>query len=143
MSNTWWDNAKEEAAAARIQAWLIAADDASKLLTTGMDRDEWQAMRATSGLDRAELFEAPDGSLAALWLSDKARDLEERRLKEHRELLLILQEALIDVSTRDSDLASRLAARAHVNLKTDPTGQRRFDGLLHRFTGVLHRHSAK
>ncbi|MCL4352287.1 MAG: hypothetical protein M1318_06545 [Firmicutes bacterium] len=71
---------------------------------------------------------------------DKAAQ-QQRKEKEQAELLLILQDALIAVSEVNSELASRLAARAYVNLKTNPQGQRRFDGLLHRFTGVLHRHS--
>lgn len=75
--------------------------------------------------------------------SQRAQAREALREKEHRELLLILQEALIDVASRDSDMASKLAARAYINLKTDPTGQRRYDGLLHRFTGVLHRSPKK
>lgn len=64
---------------------------------------------------------------------------QQRKEKEQAALLLILQDALIAVSEVNSDLASRLAARTYVNLKTNPQGQRRFDGLLHRFTGVLHR----
>lgn len=60
---------------------------------------------------------------------------------EHEALLKILQDALIKIEETDAETAARLAARAYVNLKTDPKGQRRYDGLLHRFTGVLHRSS--
>lgn len=76
-----------------------------------------------------------------IYSNDKASH-QQRQEKEQAELLLILQDALIAVSEVNSELASRLAARAYVNLKTNPRGQRRFDGLLHRFTGVLHRHPA-
>lgn len=62
-----------------------------------------------------------------------------RRDAEHRAILEVLEEALTVVAKQDADLACRLAARAYVHLKTDPRGQGRFNGLLHRWTGATHR----
>ncbi len=140
MPHTLWYNAPQtEITAERIQAWLATADANSALFIVGLAQSQLATISSVPGLDGAEVYQAPDGTVATRWASDTARELETRRSKEHRELLLILQDALIEISQRDADLASKLAARAYVHLKTDPTGQRRFDGLLHRFTGVLHR----
>lgn len=140
VSNALWDgSSSNEITAERIQSWLAAADADSTLVIVDLAESQLEALLSMPGLGGVEVYKAPNGTAAARWPSDQMREFEARRAKEHRELLLILQEALIDVSQRDADLASKLAARAYVNLKTDPTGQRRYDGLLHRFTGVLHR----
>lgn len=125
--------------AERVQAWLATADIDSALIVVDLEEPQLKALLDTPKLTGSEVYQGPDGRAAARWISDKKRELETLRAKEHQELLLILQEALINIARRDADLASRLAARTYVNLKTDPAEQRRYDGLLHRFTGVLHR----
>ena len=140
MSNTLWHNGPNHPiTAARIQAWMAGADANSALLIVGLAQSQLATIVSGPGLEGAEIYQALDGAMVVRLRSDSAREFEGQRAREHRELLVILQDALIDISHRDADLASKLAARAYVNLKTDPIGQRRFDGLLHRFTGVLHR----
>ena len=54
----------------------------------------------------------PDGRL--IWESAKTRDHRDRQRHEHREILLILQGAVIKIAESDADLASKLAATAYV-----------------------------
>ncbi len=123
-----------------MQTWIEEANTDDSVILVGFDPALAEELLKLEGCS-AYLHE---DAVAAIEVSaQRTRAFQAQRDKEHRELLLILQEALIDVAERDSDLASKLAARAYINLKTDPTGQRRYDGLLHRFTGVLHRASKK
>ena len=142
MANSLWDKFQcNEITAERIRSWVTMADVNNALLIMDLTKSQITDLSSTPGLDGVEIYESLHGTCAGRWISERTRALEDQRIKEHRELLLILQEALIDISQRDADLASKLAARAYVNLKTDSAGQRRYDGLLHRFTGVLHRRS--
>ncbi len=135
----WHSSPKNEITAERVHAWLADADTNTLLVVVmGLTMSQFEVISSAQGLDGAEVYEASDGTVTVRWISDKVREFDTRRTKEHPEMLLILQEALIDVSEQDTDLASKLAVRAYVNLKTDPSGHRRLDGLLHRFTGVLH-----
>lgn len=140
MAYAFWDGTKiRDITAERIQAWRASADAASALVVAGLSEAQWTALSTEPGLNDSENYQGSDGTLAVRWLSDQGRAHLAQKAKEHQELLLILQEALIHVAEHNTDLASKLAARAYVNLKTDSIGQRRYDGLLHRFTGVLHR----
>lgn len=58
-----------------------------------------------------------------------------------RDLSALLGEALKRVhELGDADTASRIAARAYVRLRSlHPKEAQKMDGLLHLFTGVLHR----
>lgn len=124
----------------RIRAWIYSAEIESALLVVGLTPKTVDAYIGAPGLEGVQVYEGRSGR-ALMWESAKTRDHRDRQRHEHRELLLILQEALIKIAESDADLASKLVAKAYVNLKTDPLGQRRYDGLLHRFTGVLHRTS--
>ncbi len=139
MSNILWDIGTDGFIPDAIEDWLVTG--AGHLLITGMSEEQvnivnslgnpadmpWEVYVSTWGIRALRVVAAQDAQFTS------------RQAQEHRELLLILQEALIEVARQDRDLASKLSARAYVHLKTDPIGQRRFDGLLHRFTGVLHR----
>ena len=136
-----WEGTGDAAAfAARVTAWRTQADAASRLLVVGSAAWIPMLLEASSAEGR-EVY-TPDeegGRTAVRWAPDQALARTAWQEEEHRALLLILQEVLIAVAEQDADRAARFAARAWVNLKTDPAGQRRCDGLLHRFTGVLHR----
>lgn len=139
MAHLVWDGRESEIAAEAAREWLSSADEDGTLLVTHLDTARVSAWLGHPDLEGGEVYRVSADVAHVRWSSLKARQAESRREHEHRELLLILQDALIEISHHDQDVASRLAARAYVNLKTDPRGQRRFDGLLHRFTGVLHR----
>ena len=115
----------------RVLAWIHSAEIQSDLLVVCLTPEPIDAHIKTPGLDGAQVYEGRSGR-ALLWESVKTRDHRDRQRHEHREILLILQEAVIKIAESDADLASKLAAKAYVNLKTDPLGQRRYDGLLHR-----------
>ena len=138
-TNLWEGTGDVKAFAARVAAWRARADASGRLVVVGSP--EWipQLLRAGPAEGREVYTPDAGGTTAVRWTSDQAYARTAWQGEEHRALLLILQEALIAVAEQDADRAARIAARARVNLKTDPTGQRRFDGLLHRFTGVLHR----
>ncbi len=138
--NLWEASGDVAAFATRVSRWRSQADGRSRLVVVGV-RAWIQALLAVSPAESREVYapEGADGSMAVRWASEPACAKTAWQGEEHRALLLILQDALIAVAEQDADRAARLAARAWVNLKTDPIGQRRFDGLLHRFTGVLHR----
>lgn len=138
-TNLWEGTGDVNAFAARVAAWRARADASGRLMVVGPP--EWIQQLLRAGPAEGREVYAPDagGTAAVRWTSDQAHARTAWQGEEHRALLLILPEALIAVAEQDTDRAARLAARAWVNLKTDPTGQRRFDGLLHRFTGVLHR----
>ncbi len=141
MANVLWEYSDNEDLPTKVQHWLATAERGSALLVSDVTQVGLDRLSSFPGLENFEweIYPAEGGTSTIRFLSNQSREFESRRATEHRELLLVLQEALIDVAKRDQDLASKLAARAYVNLKTDPTGQRRYDGLLHRFTGVLHR----
>lgn len=121
-----------------IRGWRESADPESALVVAGLDEAQLTSWQDAKGLEGMEVYRAATGAISVRWLSTQDQQDAQRRHQEHDQLLLILQEALIHVAEGDSDLASKLAARAYVNLKMDPKDQRRYDGLLHRFTGVLH-----
>nr|WP_243239736.1 hypothetical protein [Sulfobacillus harzensis] len=133
-----WNAPEDGNLTGRLESWWNQADAQDRVLTVGLSDPELENVRQRLGTDPVAVYRGQAGT-AALWLPRAAAEFQERQQKEHQQLLLILQEALIKIAETDTDLASRLAARAYVNLKTDPKGQRRYDGLLHRFTGVLHR----
>lgn len=140
MVHVFWDGIKSrDVTAEQIRVWRASADEMSVLIVAGVNESQWMALSIEPNLDDCEKYQGSDGTVAIRWLSDQGRERATQQAKEHRELLLILQDALIQIAEQDTDLASKLAARAYVNLKTDRIGQRRYDGLLHRFTGVLHR----
>lgn len=139
IAYTVWDSREKNLSADAICDWLASADESGALLVINVDAAQIDALLSHPDLQDGEVYRVSNGLGHVRWRSFKAREASWRREQEHRELLLILQDALIDISQCDPDRASRLAARAYVNLKTDPQGQRRFDELLHRFTGVLHR----
>lgn len=140
MANILWEQVGHDRVSwEQIRGWKQTADTESELLVSPMTPDQMDELTRQVGEGPETIYQSSDGTVAIRWISDKARLRYEKEIKERREILLILQEALIVVSSQNSDQAAKLAARAYVNLKTDPVGQRRFDGLLHRFTGVLHR----
>ncbi len=142
MAYVLWDGIKSrDVTAEQIKIWRASADEMSALIVAGLNESQWTALSIEPGLDDCEKYQASNGDVAIRWLSDQGRERAAQQAKEHREILLILQDALIQIAEHDTDLASKLAARAYINLKTDRIGQRRYDGLLHRFTGVLHRRS--
>lgn len=133
-----WNAADDNPVIERVEAWWKTADVPDRLIVMGLSDSQLAMLTQTLGSDGLAVYQGPAGR-AARWIPRAAIEFQERQQKEHGELLLILQEALIKIAETDTELASRLAARAYVHLKTDPKGQRRYDGLLHRFTGVLHR----
>ncbi len=133
-----WNGADRGDLAERLQSWWNGADVQDRVVVVGLSDGQLQTLEQKLGTEGAGVYRGSAG-MAVEWLPRSAIEFQQRQQKEHHELLLILQEALIKIADTDTDLASRLAARAYVNLKTDPNGQRRYDGLLHRFTGVLHR----
>lgn len=132
-----WNGAGLGDVADRLETWRNAAGPHDRVVVLGLSGDQLTDVSQRLGAEAAAVYHGASGN-AAEWLSRAAAAFHERQQREHQELLLILQEALITIAETDKDLASRLAARAYVHLKTDPKGQRRYDGLLHRFTGVLH-----
>ncbi|MDA8204740.1 MAG: hypothetical protein M0Z36_01625 [Thermaerobacter sp.] len=143
MANVMWRGREEVDLIERIKVWRAGADRDSALLVTETSPQQLADMIEALGPDEVETYLGSEGTVSVRLRSKAATEFAVLEANEHRELLLILQAALIDVAERDADRASKLAARAYVNLKTDPKGQRRYDGLLHRFTGVLHRQSHK
>ena len=140
MAYVLWDASLDDTITPdSIRTWQLAADSASVLLVVGLAKSQWTLWEPSLGLEGTEVYPSSKGTVAVRCLSTKGRELVELSAEEHRALLLTLQEALIKIAETDSDLASKLAARAYVHLKADPVGQRRYDGLLHRFTGGLHR----
>jgi len=133
-----WNGADGGDMAERLQSWWDGADVQDRVVVGGLSDGQLQTLQQKLGTEGTAVYRGPAG-MAAEWFPRAAIEFQQRQQKEHQEILLILQEALIKIADTDTDLASRLAARAYVNLKTDPKGQRRYDGLLHRFTGVLHR----
>ncbi|MCL6562831.1 MAG: hypothetical protein K6U87_07465 [Firmicutes bacterium] len=87
------------------------------------------------------VFPEVEGKIPFLVYSQRHREWQTRREVERKALLRILEEAVLAVASQDVDHACRLAAQAYVNLKADPPGQSRFNGLLHRLTGASHRPS--
>ena len=133
-----WNAADGGDLAERLQSWWNGADVQDRVVVMGLSDGQLHTLEQKLGTEGVVVYRGPAG-MAVEWLPRAAIEFQQRQQKEHEELLLILQEVLIKIADTDTDLASRLAARAYVNLKTDPKGQRRYDGLLHRFTGVLHR----
>ena len=133
-----WKAADGGDLAERLQSWWNGADVQDRVVVMGLSDGQLHTLEQKLGTEGVVVYRGPAG-MAVEWLPRAAIEFQQRQQKEHEELLLILQEVLIKIADTDTDLASRLAARAYVNLKTDPKGQRRYDGLLHRFTGVLHR----
>ncbi len=133
-----WNAAHDTRLRERLELWWNQAAVQDRVLTVGLSEEELRLLRERFGADALWVFR-DQGETVALWMPRTAVDFHDRQKNEHQQLLLILQDALIKIAETDPDLASKLAARAYVNLKTDPKGQRRYDGLLHRFTGVLHR----
>lgn len=123
----------------RLINWRSSERSDAYVMVCGLSREQATQLAAQLEITSPEIYEGGNGIYGLRVPSESAQSNIALRDKEHQQLLLILQEALIQVAERDTDLASKLAARAYVNLKTDPKGQRRYDGLLHRFTGVLHR----
>ena len=121
-----------------MESWWNQADVQDRVFTMGLSEEELALLSERLGADARTVFHG-QGEIGALWMPRSAVEFHERQKNEHQQLLLILQDALITIAETNADLASKLAARAYVHLKTDPKGQRRYDGLLHRFTGVLHR----
>lgn len=133
-----WHAARNTRLRERLELWWNQADVQDRVLTVGLSHEELRLLSERFGADALWAFR-DQSETVALWMPRAAVEFQERQKNEHQQLLLILQEALIKIAETNPDLASKLAARAYVNLKTDPKGQRRYDGLLHRFTGVLHR----
>ncbi|PSR21957.1 MAG: hypothetical protein C7B45_08690 [Sulfobacillus acidophilus] len=133
-----WNGADGGDLAERLKSWWNGADVHDRVVVVGLSDGQLQMLEQKLGTEAAGVYRGSSG-IAVEWLPRSDIEFQQRQQKEHHELLLILQEALIKIADTDTDLASRLAARVYVNLKTDPNGQRRYDGLLHRFTGVLHR----
>lgn len=133
-----WNATRETRLQEHLESWWNQADVHDRVLTVELSEEELTPLSERLGADALRVFR-DQGGVAALWIPRSAVEFHERQKKEHQQLLLILQDALITIAETNPDLASKLAARAYVNLKTDPKGQRRYDGLLHRFTGVLHR----
>ncbi len=132
-----WNGAEQGHLADRLGTWRTTAGPHDRVVVLGLTDDQLEEVAQRLGVEAAAVYRGGLG-LAAEWFSTAAVEFQERQQAEHRELLRILQEALIRIAESDTDWASRLAAGAYVHLKTDPKGQRRYDGLLHRFTGVLH-----
>lgn len=133
-----WNAARDTRLRERLELWWNQADVQDRVLTVGLSEEDLRLVSERFGADALRVFRG-QGDTIALWMPRSAMEFQERQKNEHQQLLLILQDALIKIAETNPDLASKLAARAYVNLKTDPKGQRRYDGLLHRFTGVLHR----
>lgn len=143
MSYVLWEIESRGFHLEAIKNWLGEASQDSCLLLSGINDEQLTILNSlTESLQiPREIYVSATGRRAIRMLSGQADRFLSRQSQEHRELLKILQEALIYIAGSDRDLASKLSARAYVHLKTDPIGQRRYDGLLHRFTGVLHRRS--
>lgn len=133
-----WNAVDERRFGERLESWWQQAAVQDRVLSLGLSHDGVARLSERLGADVMVAFR-DSGETAALWIPRAAVEFQKLQEKEHQQLLLILQEALIAIAKTDPDLPSKFAARAYVNLKTDPKGQRRYDGLLHRFTGVLHR----
>lgn len=118
----------------QVRAWWETADDGVRLYEIP------QAARAAFEEAGGIIGENGD-RLMVLLRPRRYQEHQRLREKEYGALLKILEDALVWIEPHDADQAARLAARAYVNLKSDPVRQRRFDGLLHRFTGVYHRRS--
>lgn len=144
MSNILWDLKSSGFHPDEIQHWIETAARDSYMILSGVSEEQLAILNTVAGTSHMpwEIYVSPSGTRAVRVMSAQGDQFASRQSHEHRELLMILQEALIAVAEQDRDFASKLSARAYVNLKTDPIGQRRYDGLLHRFTGVLHRRSS-
>ena len=143
MSNILWDLKSSGFDPDDIQHWIETAPRDRYMLLYGVSEEQLTILNTRAGTSHIpwEIYESSPGTRAVRVMSAQQDQFLSQQSQEHRDLLLILQEALIAVAEQDRDLASKLSARAYVHLKTDPVGQRRYDGLLHRFTGVLHRRS--
>jgi len=118
----------------QVRAWWEAADDGARLY-------EIPEVARAAFEEAGGIIWADGDQLLVLLRPRRYQEYERLRQKEYAALLKILEDALVWIESHDADQAARLAARAYVNLKSDPARQRRFDGLLHRLTGVYHRRS--